>query len=119
MRFEGEEIATAGGMPPEDAPALLLSEMNVAAAHEREFNDWYSTECMPAFVEVPGMMCARYCRAVDSAMHRYLALYYLTSPKYPVRRHGRRPVILHLGERIRRHFQNDLWLVSRRYQRAA
>ena len=36
MRFEGEQIAHAGGAAPKEAPALLLNAMSVAPEHERD-----------------------------------------------------------------------------------
>src|SRR6201999_3066723 len=79
MRFEGEQIAAGGGSVPKDAPALLLNAMSVAPEHEREFNDWYDTEHVPALAAVSGTLCARRYRGTGAAAQRSLALYHLAS----------------------------------------
>ena len=88
MRFEGEQIAAGGGIAPKDAPALLLNAMSVAPEHEREFNDWYDTEHIPALAAVPGTLCARRYRGTGAAAQRSLALYHLTSAEIPKSTHG-------------------------------
>src|SRR5919205_486879 len=40
MRFEGDQIGSAGAAP-KDAPALLVNAMSVATANESEFNESY------------------------------------------------------------------------------
>jgi hypothetical protein len=55
-------------------------EADVAAAHERDFNDWYEREHLPGLAAVPGTVRAmRYRRPRGTP--RYLACYDLLSPR--------------------------------------
>src|SRR5207237_5570108 len=63
MRFEGDQILPGDRLPPDDAGGFLLNAMNVEAAHEAEFNEWYNTEHIAALAAVPGVLCARRYRA--------------------------------------------------------
>jgi hypothetical protein len=118
MRFEGEQI-TAGGAVPKDAPALLLNAMSVAPGHEREFNDWYDTEHIPALAAVSGTLCARRYRGTGAAPQRSLALYWLESTEIPNSHAWKAAANTPWTERMRPHFRNHLRVVSRRYQRGA
>jgi hypothetical protein len=119
MRFEGEQIAQAGGAPPKDAPALLLNAMSVAPEHEQEFNDWYNTEHIPALAGVPGTLCARRYRGTGAAAQRYLAVYHLASDEIPATTAWKAAANSPWTERMRPHFRNHLRIVSRRYRRGS
>jgi hypothetical protein len=119
MRFEGEQIAAGGGAVPKDAPALLLNAMSVDPAHEREFNDWYDTEHVPALAAVPGTLCARRYRSTGSSPQRSLALYWLTSAEIPNSATWKAAANTPWTERMRPHFRNHLRIVSKRYRRGA
>jgi hypothetical protein len=117
MRFEGDQILAGDGIAPKDAPALLLNAMSVAPEHEREFNDWYNTEHIPALAAVPGTLCARRYCGTGAAAQRYLALYYLTSAEVPKSTAWKEAANSPWTERMRPHFRNHLRIVTRRYQR--
>ena len=119
MRFEGEQIAQGGGDTPKDAPALLLNAMSVAPEHEREFNDWYDTEHVPALAAVSGTLCARRYRGTGAAAQRSLALYHLASAEVCSSAEWKAAANTPWTERMRPHFRNHLRIVSRRYQRGA
>ena len=119
MRFEGEQIAAGGGAAPKDAPALLLNAMSVAPEHEREFNDWYDTEHIPALAGVPGTLCARRYRGTGAAAQRSLALYWLTSADVPSSQAWKAAANTPWTERMRPHFRKHLRVVSKRYRRGA
>jgi hypothetical protein len=117
MRFEGEQIAAAGGVAPKDAPALLLNAMSVAPEHEREFNDWYDTEHIPALAAVSGTLCARRYRGTGAAAQRSLALYWLESTEIPNSHAWKAAANTPWTEQMRPHFRNHLRVVSKRYRR--
>jgi hypothetical protein len=119
MRFEGEQIAANGGVAPKDAPALLLNAMSVAPEHEREFNDWYDTEHIPALAGVPGTLCARRYHGTGAAAQRSLALYHLASAEIPNSAAWKAAANTPWTERMRPHFRNHLRIVSKRYRRGA
>jgi hypothetical protein len=119
MRFEGAQIAAGGGAVPKDAPALLLNAMSVAPEHEREFNDWYDTEHIPALAAVPGTLCARRYRGTGTAAQRSLALYHLSSAEIPNSAAWKAAANTPWTERMRPHFRNHLRIVSTRYRRGA
>jgi hypothetical protein len=48
--------------------------LNTPADHEKDFNDWYNEDHIPALVRVPGVYCARRYMAVEGDP-KYLALY--------------------------------------------
>jgi hypothetical protein len=119
MRFEGEQIAAGGGVVPKDPPALLLNAMSVAPEHEREFNDWYDNEHIPALAAVPGTLCARRYRGTGAAAQRSLALYHLASAEIPKSTAWITAANTPWTERMRPHFRNHLRIVSKRYRRGA
>jgi hypothetical protein len=119
MRFEGDKIASGGGVAPKDAPALLLNAMSVAPEHEREFNDWYDTEHIPALAGVSGTLCARRYRGTGVAAQRYLALYHLTSAEIPNSAAWKAAANTPWTERMRPHFRDRLRIVCNRYRRGA
>jgi hypothetical protein len=119
MRFEGEQTAHAGNAVPKDAPALLLNAMSVAPEHEREFNDWYDTEHVPALAAVPGTLCARRFRSTGASAQHSLALYWLASIDVQTSAAWKAAANTPWTERMRPHFRNHLRVVSKRYHRGA
>ena len=94
MRFEGEQVAHAGGVAQKDAPALLLNAMSVAPEHEREFNDWYDTEHIPALAGVDREHCVRVVTAEPAQPPNVLSRSIGSRPpRYPIRRPGKPPPI--------------------------
>jgi hypothetical protein len=53
---------------------MLMTSMDIDAAHEREFNHWYDREHLAERVAIPGFVEARRYVAVDAAP-KYLGLY--------------------------------------------
>ena len=47
------------------APALQIGRMDVPAAADREFNEWYNTVYVPNYEKVPGVIRGRRYRAVE------------------------------------------------------
>jgi hypothetical protein len=117
MRYEGEQILPGDQLAPRDAPALLLNAMSVASEHEREFNEWYNTEHIPALAAVPGTLCARRYRG-SGAAQRYVALYHLASPDVPDSAAWKEAANTPWTERMRPYFRDHLRIVGRRYTRA-
>ncbi len=118
-RFEGEQISSAGGVAPKDAPALLLNAMSIAPEHEHAFNEWYDTEHVPALAAVPGFLGARRYRGTEAAAQRYLALYYVAAPEIPDSTAWKEAANTPWTERMRQHFRDRLRIVCRRYRRHA
>jgi len=118
MRFEGEQILPGDQLPPKDAGGLLLNAMNVDAAVEAEFNEWYDKEHIPALAAVPGVLCARRFRATD-ANRKYVALYHLESPAVVEKSDWKNAADTEWTRKLRPHFRDHLRIVSRRYTRAA
>lgn len=69
--------ATAG-----PAPALRMGRMDVPAAMEEEFNDWYNTAYIPELRRVPGALGARRYVAVDG-QPKYLTVHEVENPGVP------------------------------------
>ena len=74
-----EQINPGGCVSPEGAKALFVVAMNVAAAAEEEFNDWYNMEHISLLSRVPGVAAARRFRAA-SGSPCYVATYHLSDP---------------------------------------
>jgi hypothetical protein len=74
-----EQINPGDSVSPEGTSALFVVAMNVAAAADEEFNDWYNTEHIPLLSQVPGVAAARRFRAL-SGTSRYVAIYHLSDP---------------------------------------
>jgi hypothetical protein len=73
----------------------LTVRLNTPTDHEKEFNDWYNEDHVPALVGVPGVYCARRYEAVESDP-KYLAVYEMRdgaatkSPEWEIaRKYGR------------------------------
>jgi hypothetical protein len=71
-----EQINPGDRLSPDNAGALFVVAMDIDAAAEDEFNDWYNTEHIPLLSRVPGVICARRFRAL-SGSPRYVAIYHL------------------------------------------
>jgi hypothetical protein len=66
--------------PAHPAPFIFTAQMDVPAAIEPEFNDWYDNEHATALADVPDCLRVRRFVAVEGAP-RYLAVYDLRSPE--------------------------------------
>jgi hypothetical protein len=116
MRFEGDQILPGDQLPPDNAGGFLLSAMNVDAAAEAEFNEWFNTEHIPALAAVPGVLCARRFRATG-AHRRYVALGHLVSPEVQATAAYKSAADTEWTRRLRPHFRDHLRLVCQRYMR--
>jgi hypothetical protein len=56
------------------APFLQMGRIDIAAAMEEEFNDWYNTAYIPGYLRVPGCIRARRYLAVEG-LPKYLTVY--------------------------------------------
>ncbi len=117
MRLEGEQLRPGDALAPlGQAAAVLLIAMNVAPAHENEFNEWYNTEHLPGLGAVPGVLCARRYRGTG-ATQRYAAVYHLANPDVPNSAPWKSAANTPWTERMRPHFTDRLRLDARRYTR--
>jgi hypothetical protein len=66
----------------EPAPFLQMGRIDVAAAMEDEFNDWYNTAYIPGYLKVPGVLRARRFVAVE-AVPKYLTVYEFSNAGVP------------------------------------
>ncbi len=64
------------------APFLQIGRINVAAAMEDEFNDWYNTAYIPGYLTVPGCMRARRFVAIEG-QPKYLTVYEFANAGVP------------------------------------
>jgi len=68
---------------PVDMPRYLqMGRIDIIAAMEEEFNDWYNTCYIPGFLTVPGVIRARRYVAVE-AQPKYLTVYEFDNPNVP------------------------------------
>lgn len=120
MRFEGEQLLPGDLTGVADARALLVASMNIDAAVEPEFTEWYNTEHLPQLAAVPGVFAARRFRATDAASERrYLALYHLRDAGVAASEAWAKAANTPWTERMRPHFRDMLILLTNRYQRKA
>ena len=116
MRFEGDQILPGDRLPPDNACGLLVNAMNVEAAAEAEFNEWYNTEHIPALGGVRGVLSARRYRGTG-AKQRYAALYHLTTPEIVHSGEWRAAANTPWTECMRPHFSDHLRFEAARYTR--
>jgi hypothetical protein len=116
LRFDGQQTLPGDLVAPAGAGALLVNAMNVDAAHEAEFNEWYDHEHIPGLAKVPGTLCARRYRD-GTGTHRYLALYHLASADVPQSQAWKDAAGTPWTARLRPHFRDHLRILARRYVR--
>lgn len=117
LRLEGEQLRPGDMLAPDGAGAILLISMNVPAAHEHEFNEWYNTEHLDALAGVPGVLRARRYRG-SGATQRYAAVYHFANPDVPNSAAWKAAANTPWTERMRKHFQDYLRIDARAYRRA-
>jgi hypothetical protein len=122
-RFEAEQTLPGNlAAPKSGANAMLFFAMNPTPEAEKDFNDWYNQEHVPALAAVPGCLAARRFRIVTGASegnHRYLALYHLTSPEVQTSDAWKKAVDTPWTHRIRPQTRDRLRIVLKRYVRKA
>jgi hypothetical protein len=121
-RFEAEQMPPGNQRAPASAPGLLIVAMNASPEAEKDFNDWYDQEHIPALSNVEGCLSARRFRIVNGAsdgMQRYLAVYHLGSPAVCSSDAWKKAVETPWTARVRPHFRDPLRIVLKRYERKA
>jgi heme-degrading monooxygenase HmoA len=116
MRFEGDQILPGDQVAPGGAGGLLLNAMNVAPEHEKEFNEWYDKEHIPALSAVPGVLGARRFRGT-SGNRKYVALYHLATSAVVDSAEWKQARQSEWTSRLQPHFRDHLRLVLGRYVR--
>ena len=118
MRYEGEQLLPGDLAAPAGAGALLVASMNVDAAAEPEFNEWYNAEHLPQLGAVPGVLCARrYTSPAADRERKYLALYHLTAPDVARSDAWTKAADTPWTQRMRLHFRDMLVIRCKSYQR--
>jgi hypothetical protein len=74
--WDMEQIEPGTLNAPENAGGVILVSMTPDPEREEEFNDWYNTEHIPFFNQLPGVIAARRFRAVAGSP-KYVALYHV------------------------------------------
>jgi hypothetical protein len=118
MRFEGDQTLPGDQVAPDGAGGLLLNAMNVAPEHEKDFNEWYDKEHIPALSAVPGVLSARRFRGT-SGNRKYVALYHLAAPAVVESAEWKQARQSEWTSRLQPHFRDHLRLVLSRYVRRA
>jgi hypothetical protein len=118
LRFEGEQILPGDVTGPAEANGLLVATMNVDAAAEDEFNEWYNKEHLPQLGAVPGVLTARRFRAAGPGVEKkYLALYHLASLDAPRSDAWAKAANTPWTAKMRPHFRDLLALRCKKYVR--
>lgn len=65
---------------PEMPKFLQIGRIDIPGAMEEEFNDWYNTNYIPAFLQVPGVIRSRRYLAVES-QPKYMTVYEFENAK--------------------------------------
>jgi len=118
LRFTGEQIVPGELTAPSGAGGLLVASMNVDAAAEAEFNEWYNAEHLPQLGAVPGVLCARRYRSEAADRERqYLALYHMTGPEVARGDAWKKAADTEWTRRLRPHFRDLLTFRCHRYVR--
>jgi hypothetical protein len=74
-----EEIFSYGSPSREGTPYVLTGRLDITPDKEREFNDWYNEDHIPALCKVPGVRSAKRYQVVQGTP-KYLAVYQLDNP---------------------------------------
>ena len=120
MRYEGEQLLPGDQTGDPGATALLVASMNMEAAYEAEFNDWYNTEHLPQLAAVPGVLSARRFGATDQGSERrFLALYHLRDASVSRSDAWANAANTAWTEQMRPRFRDMLLMRLNRYQRRA
>ena len=64
------------------SPFLQMGRMDIPAAVEEEFSDWYNTAYIPGYLQVPGVMRVRRFLCVEG-QPKYLTVYEFENPDVP------------------------------------
>jgi hypothetical protein len=72
--WDMEQIDTGTLNAPENAGGVILVAMTPDPEREDEFSDWFNTEHIPFFNQLPGVVTARRFRAIAGSP-KYVALH--------------------------------------------
>lgn len=116
LRYAAEQLVPGDATVVDNAGGLLVFAMDVDPEGEKDFNDWYDTEHLPALRDVPGVLLARRFR-VHRGDHGYIATYHVIDPTVRESEAWREAVDTPWTARIRKHTSNRLVLACRPYER--
>lgn len=127
LRFEGEQILPGDAVGPPDAGAVLVSALNVEAAHDADADRWLAEEHIPNLAAVPGCRLARWYRSgapgsayhyAGGGAHRHLTVCHLDSPSVTGTSAWRDAVETAWTARLRPHGRDRIDLLCRPYVRS-
>jgi hypothetical protein len=107
------QIFACGDRPAPDAAFVLTVRLNTPAERERDFNDWYNIDHVPALVGVPGVFGARRFEAVEGDP-KYLAIYEMNDGGIPKTPEWEKARNSEWTQRIRPHLHDLKAVVARR-----
>jgi len=116
MRVAATQVMPGEQIQPDDAPALLFNAMNIAPEHDADFFAWYTQEHLPALMQVPGNLCARFFKAEGKgSSHQYVAAYHIAAPEVPDSPAWRKAADTPWSDRVRPYFRDRVRVVCRAY----
>jgi hypothetical protein len=107
------QLFSYGTRPEKDAEFVLTVRLNIPADKEKDFNEWYNVDHVPALVGVPGVYCARRYEAVEGDP-KYLAVYEMNDARIPKTPEWDKARNSEWTLRIRPHLKDPKPIVSRR-----
>jgi hypothetical protein len=107
------QIFAHGTPPAQAADCVLTVRLNIPQEKEREFNEWYNVDHVPALVGVPGVFCARRYLAVEGDP-KYLAVYELREATVVKGQEWERARNSEWTLKMRPHLQDGKVIISRR-----
>jgi hypothetical protein len=108
-----QQLFSYGTRPAQDAEFILNVRLNIPADKEKDFNEWYNVDHVPALVGVPGVSCARRYVAVEGDP-KYLAVYEMNDARIPKTPEWDKARNSEWTLRIRPHLKDPKAIVSRR-----
>lgn len=108
-----QQLFSYGTRPTQDAEFILNVRLNIPADNEKDFNEWYNVDHVPALVGVPGVSCARRYVAVEGDP-KYLAVYEMNDARIPKTPEWDKARNSEWTLRIRPHLKDPKVVVSRR-----
>ncbi|NOT55870.1 MAG: hypothetical protein HOP18_14825 [Deltaproteobacteria bacterium] len=108
-----QQLFSHGARPAQDAEFILNVRLNIPMDKEKDFNEWYNIDHVPALVGVPGVYCARRYMAVEGDP-KYLAVYEMNDARIPKTPEWDKARNSEWTLRIRPHLKDPKAIVSRR-----
>jgi hypothetical protein len=108
-----QQLFSYGTRPAQDAEFILNVRLNIPTDKEKDFNEWYNIDHVPALVGVPGVSCARRYMAVEGDP-KYLAVYEMNDARIPKTPEWDKARNSEWTARIRPHLKDVKAIVSRR-----